>query len=760
MRGTAIGRTALAASRRVAFCLLAAAYGSWGGERPAGLEFRRILSVKDGLVADSGTPIPRDAVRVFAYEGAPVGVYVTDEHIAVDYRRTGVLFERATGRPVRRFTVADGWPDVWSEPFGEPRDRWAERKLVGPGVWDQFAAPRQPAADVVVASVTFQGRQWRACQPRGLLSRLTKLSWKRRREDFGAWTPILRKFNQASYVEAAPEPAGQARRFTMEDGLAGNIVAHFAVAHGALWAACVDLYDRERERWGPGGLCRFDPKTSRWRRIDKIDGRPVRWVTLLHTVGDELWVGFREGSGVAGDRVLYGMGIFAGSYRPHTKAIVVARLAKDAWSSFSRPPATDLPRRWDPERKEEDPPTEKPCFLSRSGDRVILLSRARSRRRGNWGGPLDGHVSVLDLETKQWQALDVHKDFDADVLNDMIAEDREVLVTSNRGVHRWDPNAQTWRFLDPRCDLRNPALSAVTAVGDELWVGYTNQSFGVIGPQGISRFSEKTQRWTHVLPKELGTACPVRQIAALPGGEVWVLFKPRPWMGAAEEFMYYPREGQTPRPTGLARFAGGKWAFPVELDGVPDSVDREIKLPTRPGARPRPNGRKFYVKRSKVVDLLAMGDKLFVVTHNGLYVGPEKWEKVIDGPVRNVRPSKDRKVLLLACRDPTRPSHPDRLIVARYDPASGETKWGAAPARPEQWDVLNRGRPSFGDGPGNRWKWEWVHVPTSKAGDWVVGPFAGYGTHKYVLTPSAVWIASSGELVRLDRKRLAEWLGK
>jgi len=40
---------------------------------PSALEFRRIAGKKPGerSLAKTGTPVPRDAVRVFAYEGGP-----------------------------------------------------------------------------------------------------------------------------------------------------------------------------------------------------------------------------------------------------------------------------------------------------------------------------------------------------------------------------------------------------------------------------------------------------------------------------------------------------------------------------------------------------------------------------------------------------------------------------------------------------------------------------------------------------------------
>ena len=80
------------------------------------------------------------------------------------------------------------------------------------------------------------------------------------------------------------------------------------VTGGTVWAACVDIYDPGKKDWGSGGLCRFNSKSGQWERLDRIGGRPVRWVTLLQAIGDELWVGYCEGEGVVGDHITYGMG--------------------------------------------------------------------------------------------------------------------------------------------------------------------------------------------------------------------------------------------------------------------------------------------------------------------------------------------------------------------------------------------------------------------------------------------------------------------
>ncbi|MHC4718771.1 MAG: hypothetical protein ACYS5V_17545 [Planctomycetota bacterium] len=335
-----------------------------------GLEIRRIRP--QGL-ALAGRAVPREAVRVFAYEGEPKSVRVGKAGIGVDYGLTGVLFDRKTGRFVRRWTIVDGWPERRPEGFA-PAAKRRRGHLVGPGVmygvrWPGFPRGSRPAR-AVVAEITHGGRIWRACQPVRFLDTLRRRvasDWRELRSRYGAWTPILRKLNKESYLEAAPaDGVGQAARYTTADGLASNIVTHLAVADGRLWAACVDIYDPRNKRWGPGGLCRFDAKAGRWRRVQKIDGVEPRWVTLLQAVGDTLWVGFREGEGVAGDKVSYGMGLYPGWYRPVTKRVVLARLAGGKWRTFARQPL--------PDERSPKAPTETPRTLAVRGQRVFVFS--------------------------------------------------------------------------------------------------------------------------------------------------------------------------------------------------------------------------------------------------------------------------------------------------------------------------------------------------------------------------------------------------
>ena len=88
-----------------------------------------------------------------------------------------------------------------------------------------------------------------------------------------SWSGILKKLNEACYVEVDVVPGQPPKRFTTADGLASNLVTHFVVHDGSLWAACVDIYDPQSRRWEQGGFCRYDRAHGRWQRIERIGGR-------------------------------------------------------------------------------------------------------------------------------------------------------------------------------------------------------------------------------------------------------------------------------------------------------------------------------------------------------------------------------------------------------------------------------------------------------------------------------------------------------
>ncbi len=726
---------------------------------PARLEIRKIF---DDRVAETGVPVPSQAIRVFVYEGAPRSVHVSDRFIAAVYDNSGVLFDRPTGKPVRRYTVADRWPEVRPVPFGPPFGPapagGIRRTMVGPGVLEvwrsYFPGEDKRASPEVAVSANFNGATWRALQPRKFLNIVwQERDHRERRKKYGSWTTILQKLNAASYVEAGFGRGAPPRRFTIEDGLASNIVTHFAVAGGSMWAACVDIYDPEREQWGLGGLCRFNSKTSRWERINSIDGRQVRWVTFLETMGDELWIGFREGTGIAGDRIVYGMGLYPGIYRPVTKSVVLARLSGGKWTSFARAPLPENARVDVHSVSESNPtPTETPRKLARVGQSVLLFSQTRSRRlSGNWDIELDGQVSRLDLTTGKWTIFDAAKDLNADVLTDLVSDQGEVLVTSNRGVHRWVDRDGSWKLLDPKCDLPNPSLSTAVQVGSELWVGCTNQSFGVVGRQGISRFDERSGRWSYISPEQIGTNCPVRRMAVLPGGEVWVLFQQRPWFGAAAEFAFYPREKYGP--SGIGRCVGGKWEFPVKLNGVPETITREAQ---------GPNGVQRWEQPAPIQHLVGLGNRLYVASHAGVYVGPKSWQQILKGPVLAIEPSADGKTLVMTREDPAPPQSGQPMMQrCHYDPTTGKVAVEKVSAQgTDLWNMSRRGDLLHWEEDETRLAGPWVRLPIAGLADRAIGPLGG-GHHKAIetpvtKTPAALWIASRGQLIRLDRRWLTQ----
>jgi len=753
----------------VTFCAACTAVGQTQTDRQP-LQFRK--AVNHNLRSeDEGIAVPGQAVRVFAHESTPESVLVHADSIAVDYGQSGVLFDRQTGQVLRRLTVADGYIKRRPKEFPAPPDR-RQGHLVGPGVLENWvdSMPRRaplragpPPASIPggtpppsddpghapVASVKFGGQIWEAMQPKGFFQNLHERvgGYGELQKNFGTWTSVLDVANAESFLQNRPEDGiGKGVRYTMKEGLASNLVTHLAAADGRLWAACVDIYDPARQDWGAGGLSCFDPKTEKWSRVDKIKGRPVRWVTLLQTVGEDLWAGFREGSGVVDDKVAYGMGLYPGQYRPVATAIVLARLSKGKWTVFSRLPldapgqvhaSTTVPTApAATAAAAEKSPRETPRNLAVVGAKVFLFSQSQARMSGNWDTTWAGHLSLLDLASGQWRAFDTEKDLAAYELCRMVAEGGELLALTDQGVRRWVDKDAKWASLDPQSPLVNPSISAVVPVGKELWIGYTNQSFGVIGRQGISRFDEEKMTWSYTDPKEIGTACPVMAIVPI-GQEVLVLFRQRHWTGSAMEYHFY----NEPRgPAGLGRFAAGKWEFPIHLDGVPESITR-----TRKG----PNGEEKWEEKLEPLDLIPAGGKVFVSNAAGVFEGPCKWRQVLasdnqphEPPL--LRPSADGRTIDVLQRD-------KRLT---YDPASGKTTEAAVSSNEYNNAWWNPER--AGDG---RLRQNWTEVPTKKEGSWALGEIDG-DDHRVAETPWAVWIVSTGQLIRLDRKILAAWLGE
>jgi hypothetical protein len=312
---------------------------------------------------------------------------------------------------------------------------------------------------------------------------------------------------------------------------------------------------------------------------------------------------------MTGDEIAYGMGLYPGDYRPVTTNIVLSRRDKDGkWMSWRRPPVVpDFAPRFlqaEPTAAAKEPSTERPETVAVDGSRLLIYSTVFDFGGGHWDVRRRGVVSVLDTVTGAWKVFDPVKDLDADALTGIHAENGEILVTSNVGVHRWrNPG---WELINTAAALKNSEMSAVTGVGDEVWVGYNKPGFGVYGTQGISRYSEKTGQWSWMSPEDLGTASPVQQIVSV-NGEAFVLFGAREWLGSAREWNIYPREEARKMPVGFGRFAGGKWEFPFLPEGIPD-----------PGT---------YQNPPVVRHIAAVGGKLLIGTSHGLYEGPAPFKR-------------------------------------------------------------------------------------------------------------------------------------
>lgn len=733
---------------------------------PSGLEWRPVL--EHGLSPERGTPIPREAVSVFTYEGGyrgydqPIGIAVGPESIAVDYGQSGVLFDRKSGQVRGRVTVADGWPKARPDGF-PPAYKPGQAHLVGPGIVEARHGGEDVPDREVVLTAEFGGRTWKAYQPG------SALYW-RGRSYFGpdTWTDILREGSAKSFLESTARDGRKPVRYTTAEGLAGNIVTHLAVADGALWAACVDIYNPEKKEWGDGGLARYDTKSDRWERVKEVDGRPVRWVTLLQAVGDDLWIGFREGEGVVGDKILHGMGIYPEQYRPNAKRLVLTRLAGGKWKSFARDLAPETPAARYPGEPGEPPepprpPTETPRKLAVAGDKVVLFTQKEWHGSGNWDVEMEGCLHLFDLAAGKWKTFDVDKDFDANLILELAGGRGEVLAVTDRGLHRWSADGK-WTFMDTGSPIKNPNVHAVVRVGKELWVGYNVQSFGVVGTQGISRYDEAAGRWSWMSPQEIGTSAPVESMAALPNGDVWVLFGHQEYFGAAEEWPFYPRE-KWDAPTGIARFSGGKWEFPARLDGVPEQRQKEYT--DEAGVKSTWKGPLF------AQHITAVGDRLFLVHDAGVFMGPGKWKQIVEVQdrqesfrgTRNIKieAGADGKSLIIFRRLEPKEGEPGlRLQRGRYDIAADKLVFEPVAKKIEEYDWHSSRDYSLSEPdvdlpwPQKPWIQSWVKVPTRKPGTWVVGDLQSDDYHRVVETSQAVWIIGQGELSRLDREKLRD----
>ena len=708
--------------------------------------------------ADERHGIPTDAVTVFTYEGRPRSVHVGENYIAADYGVSGVLFDVATGRMVRRYTATDGWPQKRPDAFGpKPSPPRPRSRLVDPGVVAWRRDTRKPGDDPkkpplsVADEVKFGGRTFRAMHL-ALQDILRTKGWPDARKQLGRWGAYLHVSSQRSCIEAVT--GGKARRYTTADGLAGNIVSHLAVCGDTLWAACVDVYDDREKAWGPGGLCRYDSQADRWVHVKTLAGRPVRWVTLLEAHGDELWVGFRQGKGLAGEKIVYGMGLYPGLYRPHATAIVLARRKDGKWTAWSRKPRPERPRTSyspTPPKPAAEPPTEIPRTIAALSDKALLYSQTWGAGiSGNFALPMDGHVSLLDLAAGTWRDFDTPHDLGARRLTAMHVERSEVILLGEANVYQWEAGRSRWRRLDSRPALASPWIQAVTPIGQEVWIGYASRGYGSVGVHGISRYNARTGQWTFLSAKHLGTRCSIQVVAAGPDDQAWILFGYRMsmYMAAGTPMLDNPRPSDVPSKPGVGRFADGKWTFPVKLPGVPTSIER---------SRRGPKGIETWRQPVLIEDLAAAGGAVFVANRLGVYRGPGQWRRIYDGEAVRIWPAADGRELSILRYDPKRSgTEESKHDLGRYAPKTGKLTF--RPIKPGELDIhrLRTGEffrhDSFPSGA--------VRLPARKPGDWYVMSLNTDGRVGLVETHRAFWIATPGQLIRIDRAPLPDWVGR
>jgi len=707
-----------------------------------------LLTLAPATFAQSPTAFIGKA-QVFTYEGEPMGFTVEDDSIVLNYSTSRVRVDRATLAVKSRVTRAEGFREgdtngisrLRAFPYAQP----GHPVLVGPGIaltWSGLLGPPTPPY-VAVAEATVGGATWRAMHPMDAL--YAKPGTPYRDAEWTSWSKILQRASAASYMERSA--GGLTNRFTREQGLSGNLVAHLAVAGGVLWAGCVDVYNNELKTWTDGGLCFFDEKAGRWQEAPAIENRRIRFVTGLQTIGDDLYVLHREGVGVAGDEIGYGMGVFPGDYRPVTTSIVVSRRDKDGkWTSWRRSPAElglDMAYHATSMKlvTSAQASTERAESVAVDGARLLVYSTVFA---GNDGGNFEyevrpGLVSVLDTATGAWKVFDPAKDLTTNKITGMYAENGEILLSSTAGVYRWK-NTE-WQLINTGAALKNPVIASVAGVGDEVWVGYARPGYWEYGSQGISRYNEKTGQWSWMSPGEIGTALTVGDIASV-NGEAYVLFPTNQYLGpvAARVDMV----GEEPRwtmPGGLGRFAGGKWEFPVKLEGIPLTAPSDSTNETTEAGT---------VKQEAVVfvHIAAGGGKLFVGTTCGLYEGPVPFKKICDGCVLTLAASADGE-RVTAALVPRNSFARQSFSIFRFNTVTGIGKSEPAEGYNDSYNSPNDSynspiyyQPIPGAGPQRR---------QSPWGD---------DLFDVTVTPYADWLWGGGEMIRLEHAVPAGQLGE
>ena len=328
----------------------------------------------------------------------------------------------------------------------------------------------------------------------------------------------------------------------------------------------------------------------------------------------------------------------------------MARLADGRWTSFSRAPLSEAGDRYTPPEAEAatTPPTEHPVALGRVGDKVLVFTRRNANQlNGSWDVPMSGHVSLIDLASGKWRTFETLKDFDADELKEMVVEGGEVLVTSNRGLHRFDPAADRWQFLDSGSPILNSTFHTAAVVANELSARLCPAVVRRLWRTGHQPLRRDDGPLVADDARAVGHGLPGAADRRAAGRRRWVLFGDRPYMGAAMRYDFYLREQVRVRPGG----SHGCRQVGVSANG-----------PAGPERPPR-------IMDGVRDDLAAVGNRLAFAMPNAVG-GPEPWKAIVqDEEVVRFEPVEGQDAVESSAGCPAK--------TARRAPSSdaGSTTW-------------------------------------------------------------------------------------
>lgn len=606
--------------------------------------------------ADKVLEVRRQDIKAFTCEDVPSGLRVKGDSIYAQYPQSGVEFSAATGKLVARHTVTDGWNGGWIAQYPIPPET-GEAYGIGPGLEDGRAL--DPAQPGLMAACRVGEWEYTAWQPTGLARRYAR----GREEKPGTWTHVLQLCANKSYVQRQrpDKPGERPHRFGANDGLPSNLVRRLVAYDGKPWAALVDVYDSDMKQWGQGGLAWYDAASGRWQQVDTVDGHHVRFVTLLQVVGDELWIGFREGESMAGDSVGSGRGEYADEYRPVTSRIVLARLKEGQWASWSTPPLPS-PRAAYQDRSQADSSSlEVPRWLCRTGDDVLLVTTESLTGMGEVRNQHVRHVR-LGGKADRWPTFDA-----LGSVRQIVAGDVATVASFDRGVFRWDSVGGQWRLCDPESPMGSRVIGCAVSSGDDVWIALRrSRHLTIPGTASLMCYNERSGQMKRFGPADLGTSMPA--VALLPQGDaLWVLFRGRLGMDQQETPRYLARQAEMPKHPpareGVACYRDGKWTFGLGDDQLREGV---IQPPGGLG------GFRYY-------DLVQLKGRLYVACGTGIYEWDDAgWRRILelsklDGVWREVKLIADdaKTQLRLHWQQPNQGETREGV----YDVADGRWRW-------------------------------------------------------------------------------------